>query len=361
MVLGSLEKLSRANKLNERQNLSDELKSTLSESFAKFFSNRVANCTDANDLSFQIGTILYNSTLLNFIKDPSVELKDVVDVCLTILNSNVLLRNLQCLSVWTRIATSFLRWNYNPGEEFYTKYFHAIEKTYDEYYDKERFCANSLKICLLIGLNFDENGFKRIHEFWTRKTSSIVQHWQKIEIEEIINICVEKYDGNLIEIENTLSKEIFDKLSFRIDLTKLQHGKLRTQKNVETYGKFSKVGVFMDKNYYHVLCSQLTENDSLNDLISSKILSQMPMSSLHYFDEKNFVENVFERWWTQFLKQLVDIPGYMLVHPVSALAKINYRLNGRLAAKCELLEEHPIEITTRFALKGAANERFTQK
>lgn len=334
--------------------LPKSLELNLSQTFSAFFSTRVL--CDKHYVMDNLGEILLQSSKLGFIKDHQLELQNVILVCLQVFNSKLLSKTEQCLNNCHRIGAAFLIWNYNPGQEFFSSYFKAIEKSYNRYKYKERFCVSVLKNCLLIGLNLCEEEFKNFASFWTREMAEMAQHLKRVEIDELLEICVQKYDGNKTDIENILSKPVLLHL-----LNNTDSYRARSEHDMICFTDLplvdQKSNLAMDKKNYLNICNQLVAGDS--NSISGRVLSRLPEAAISFHDERKFIESVSIIWWQEFKSKLHDLQGYRLVHPLYALRKINKKFHQKVSNQFRNLHEHPAQKIAMFALKDIENESFT--
>lgn len=332
--------------------LSKEFEQILAAAFSQFFSNHITNEKAEN-----IGAILFYSMELGFIKNPQEELKNVIPICRKVFDSDELTKNVEKLSNFNYIGGAFVNWNYNPGLNFFSSYFKAIEKTYDRYKHKEIFCAKVLKNYVIAGLKFDEDEFRNASEFWKREMEIMAQHLSRWETDEILKLCVEKFGGNEMEIKNILSKAIFNHLFRNTDsFTKANVGGTEiisfTRKPSIKFTKSKK----MDKIKYLSVCRQLVAGES--DSISAEILNELPTATVTFENEVDFTKNVARKWWKAFQPKLKDILGYKLVHALFDFMVIDCHVNGDLSQQFYSFE-HPAQSLALFALKDIKNESFT--
>lgn len=338
------------------ETLSAEMQSTLSRAFRMFFSNAA---TYVYLPSHFFGDILFYSAKLGFIKNPDKELVNFVPIYLKIFEDKQIVKSEPWLSNCHMAGSAFLEWDYNPGETFWASYFRVIEKAYDRYKHKERLCATVLKNCARIGLKFSEDEFKNIAPFWIREMTAMIQHLRRPEIEEILDICLKKYGGNLTDIENVLSKDILYCLLNRTNsfiITEINSTKSLSYSGIDFELISNELKI--DKINYFSISRQIISGEP-NHSISPILLCNVPGSALKFQDEFKFVENVALKWWSEFEPKLHDISGYMLVHSLFALKEIDENTNGGLTKQLCNLDISPVLKIAHYTLKDIKNENFT--
>lgn len=329
--------------------LSEEMLLNFSEAFTLFFSQEIVK---EKVFASNIGDILLYSSKLGFIKNPQEELKNIVPICSKDFHSKDLCKSIKYLTNCHRIGSTFLASNFDLGNDFLRDYFAAIKKTYDRYNFKERFCVNVLKTCLLVGLKFSMNEFEKIKTFWQTEMSVMAQHLRRPEIDVILDLCLKKFDGNLSQIENILSKNVLDQLLNRTDC----FTRTLSYTNVPLSAGENSNCKFDEKNYFFI-CDELVSGRP--NSFSANVLNQLPDSAVTFKNESKFIADVALKWWSAFESKLQDIEGYKLVHPLYALSKMNKKLHGELNRQFMQLKEHPAQKLASYALKNIDNENFT--